>query len=425
MWTLLGGGIFLLALVGVMTRPGGMSEALAASGGAVLMILFGFVSLREALQVLLGQWNVFGLFLGLMAISAIAERAGFFDALALAAARAAGGHTRRLYLAVFAVGVLITAFLSNDATALILTPIIYTLATRLRLAVLPFMFACTFIADTASVLLPVSNPINILAGSTFDIDLATFLRYLLLPALFCIAANIGIFRWRFGAELRGGYTVADAEAALAAPPDPAFFRLTVVVLGLIAGCYMLAAARQWPLAVVALGGALVLLIGAALFRQLDWRRLGREISWAIFPFVGGMFILVRGVENLHLTQAFGALLLGLGGPSRFGAIAATTLGAALGSNLVNNVPMALIMTSAIQQQAALTPAIREGTIYATILGADLGPNLTTVGSLATMLWVLILRRRGLEISQREYLKLGLTVVPLMLVVGALLIWLRL
>ena len=425
MWTFLGGGIFMVALVGVMTRPGGVSEALVAGGGAVLMLLCGFVSPHEALQVLLGQWNVFGFFLGLMAISVIAESAGFFDTLALVAARAAGGNTHRLYLAVFAIGVLITAFLSNDATALILTPIIYTLATRLRLAVLPFMFACTFIADTASVLLPVSNPINILVGGTFDVSLATFLRYLLLPALFCIAVNIGIFRWRFGAELRGCYAVADAEAALAAPPDRAFFRLVVVALVLIAGCYVLAAARHWPLAVVALGGAVVLLIGAALFRQLDWRRLGREIAWAIFPFVGGMFILVRGVENLHLTQAFGTLLLGLGGSSRFGAIVATTLGAALGSNLVNNVPMALIMTSAIQQQAALTPAIREGTIYATILGADLGPNLTTVGSLATMLWVLILRRRGLEISQREYLKLGLTMVPLMLVVGAVLIWLRL
>src|SRR5918911_1386916 len=114
-WTLVGGGIFLLALVCVMTRPGGVSEALVASSGALLMVLFGFVTPREALQVLLDQWNVFGFFLGLMAISAIAEWAGFFDALALAAARAARGDTRRLYLAVSAIGVLITAFLSNDA----------------------------------------------------------------------------------------------------------------------------------------------------------------------------------------------------------------------------------------------------------------------------------------------------------------------
>src|SRR5213078_2562907 len=119
-----------------------------------------------------------------------------------------------------------------------------------------------------------------------------------------------------------------------------------------------------------------------------------------------------------------ALLLSLGGQSSLGAILVTTFGAAIGANLVNNVPMTLIMISAIQQQPALATPIQHGAIYATILGADLGPNLTTVGSLATMLWLLILRRKGLEISTREYLKLGVTVVPVMLIGGALLIWLR-
>ena len=167
----LGGGVFLATLILVMTRPRGLSESLFAGIGALVMVVLGFVSPLDAIAVLLSEWNVFGFFLGLMLISAIADRAGFFDALALAAAKAAGGDTRRLYFAVFVLGALITAFLSNDATALILTPVIYTLVTRLRLAPLPFMFACTFIADTASFLLPVSNPINILVGNAFGADL--------------------------------------------------------------------------------------------------------------------------------------------------------------------------------------------------------------------------------------------------------------
>jgi arsenical pump membrane protein len=425
LYTLLGGALFLTTLALVMLRPHNLSEAVVASSGALLMLLLGFVGPGEVIQVLAGQWNVFGFFLGLMVISAVADQAGFFDALALGAARAARGDARRLYLAVFVIGILITAFLSNDATALILTPVIYTLVTRLRLSVLPFMFACTFIADTASFLLPVSNPINILVDSAFGLGLDPFVSHLLLPALLCIVVNIGIFLWRFRTELRGSYALADLDMAPAPTRDRHFFGFAVGCLTLIAGCYVLASAAGWPLSIVALGGGLLLIGGAVSFRQLDWRALGREIAWSIFPFIGGMFILVRGVENVHLTQAFGAFLLSLGGQGSLGAILITTFGAAIGANLVNNVPMALIMISAIQQQPALATPIQHGAIYATILGADLGPNLTTVGSLATMLWLLILRRKGLEISTREYLKLGVTVVPVMLIGGTLLIWLRL
>jgi arsenical pump membrane protein len=133
---------------------------------------------------------------------------------------------------------------------------------------------------------------------------------------------------------------------------------------------------------------------------------------------------VRGVENLGLTSALGHALLGLAGTGQLGAVALTAGTTALGANLINNVPMALVMISAIHGISA-TPATRTGMIFAVILGADLGPNLTTVGSLATILWVLILRRKGLEISTVQYLKLGLAVVPVMLAFGVLVIWLRL
>lgn len=310
---ILGSIIFFATVVLVMVRPCRVSEAVVACVGALLMILLGFVGLGDALTVLASEWNVFGFFLGLMLISAIADSAGFFDALALGAARGAGGNTRLLYLAVFAIGVLITAFLSNDATALILTPVIYTLATRLRLAVLPFMFACTFIADTASFLLPVSNPINILVGTSFGIGLGPFLLHLLLPALFCIGANIGIFFWHFRSQLRGTYDVAMVEEALAPPSHRPFFRFVVGGLVVIAVGYVLASAFQWPLSFVALGGSALLLAGAAWYRQISWSRLGQEVSWSIFLFIGGMFVLIHGVENLGLTQAFGAFLLGLAG----------------------------------------------------------------------------------------------------------------
>jgi arsenical pump membrane protein len=190
--------IFSITLGTILIRPYRISEALAAAVGAVLMLLAGILSLPQAFQVVRGEWNIYGFFLGLMTISALADQAGVFNSLAALAGHWAGGSARKLYLGIFLIGALITAMLSNDATALILTPAVYALVTRLRLPALPFMFACTFIADTASFLLPVSNPINILVLDQFGGGLGVFLRYLALPVLFCIVFNIALFFRLFG-----------------------------------------------------------------------------------------------------------------------------------------------------------------------------------------------------------------------------------
>jgi arsenical pump membrane protein len=404
-----------------MIRPFGASEAVAATGGAVLMLIGGYVGPVEAVSLLLNNWNVYGFFLGLMTISALADQAGIFDMLAYQAGHWARGSGLRLYLAVFAAGTVITAFLSNDATALILTPVVYALVTRLRLPVMPFMFACTFIADTASFLFPVGNPINVLVLNVFGSGLPTFLRYLLLPSLFCIALNIILFVWLYRRDLKISYNPADLPEVIL--PHRPLFQFTAAALVLISVAYVVASAKGFPLSIVALSGSGLLLAGAAWNHRLDTRRLGREISWPLFAFITGMFIVVRAVENLGLTAAFGQGLMELADTSPLRAILLTAGGTALGANLINNVPMAMVMVSVLGN-------IRSGSnsqalVYATILGADLGPNLTTVGSLATMLWLLILRRKGLEVSTLEYFKLGITVVPVMIVVGSLLIWLKL
>ncbi len=419
--SLIGALIFVATLAAIMLRPYHLPEALAAAIGAAAMLVGGFVRPGEAAQVLAGELNIYGFFLGLMTISAIADQAGIFEVLATGVGRWAKGSARRLLLGVFLIGTAITAFLSNDATALILTPAVYALVTRLRVPVLPYMFACTFIADTASFLLPVSNPINVLILDSFGGGLGTFLRYLFVPALFCIALNVGAFLFLFRADLRRGYQVSDLSST--EPPDRAFFRLTVAVLAVIAAAFVLASWVQVPLAFVALGGAAALLAGARYHGQLEWGRLRREIAWSLFVFITGMFLVVRGVESLGLTGRFGAELVALAGQSPLRASLLTAAGSALGANLINNVPMALVMISTLRSIGTTGPA-HQGLIYASILGCDLGPNVTTVGSLATMLWLLILRRKGLEVSSVEYFKLGVLLVPVMVAAGAILIWLR-
>jgi Na+/H+ antiporter NhaD/arsenite permease-like protein len=179
--------IGLATLIGIMTRPFRWNEAIIAMVGAAVLLLLGLISPVDAFLTLIRDWNTFFFFLGMMGLSALAEAAGLFDWLAVQAARLAGQSAARLFLNVFLLGTLISMILSNDATALILTPIVYLLVTKLRLPVLPYLFACTFIADTASFLLPISNPINIIILSRFPLDLWAFLRVLLLPSLVVIA----------------------------------------------------------------------------------------------------------------------------------------------------------------------------------------------------------------------------------------------
>jgi arsenical pump membrane protein len=398
-----------LVLVGVMLRPWKTNEALIALAGAGLLLLLGLITPQAAFYTLVQDWNTFFFFLGMMGLSALAETAGFFDWLAVVTARLAGGS-------------LISMFLSNDATALILTPILYSLTTRLRLPVLPYLFACTFIADTASFLLPVSNPINIIVLSAFPLDLWTFLRFLFVPSLVVISLNIGVFFWLYRRQIRGQFESKRLPPASASIPHQGYFRYTCIVLGLVAICYVTAAALRVPLSLVAMAGALALLFGAWYWKRSSGLETGKQVSWSIFGFIAGMFILVQALENTGLTAQFGELLLRLSGGTSLGAVLVGTVGTVSGTNLINNVPMAVVMTSSLHHLAQAPLAVQQGFIAATIFGCDLGPNVTTVGSLATVLWLLILRRRNLEVSGLDYFKVGIVVTPLMLVAGAVTIW---
>jgi len=417
--------IGLLTLAGIMTRPFRWSEARIAMAGGGALLLLGLIRPADAALTLLRDWNTFLFFLGMMGISAMAEAAGLFDWLAVQAARLARRSAARLFLNVFLLGTVITMIFSNDATALILTPVVYVLVTRLRLPVLPYLFACTFIADTASFLLPISNPINIIIMSRYPLNLFSFLRLLFLPSVVVITINIGIFYLLYRSQLKGSFNINNLPNVEKAVKHKAYFRYTLWVLAVVAPSYVIASAFQFPLSAVAVMGALLLLGGALFWKRTTLLEAGKGISWSIFGFIAGMFVVVRAIEDTGLTIKLGNLLLGLSGGSSFGAVIVGTFGSALGTNLINNVPMAVVMNSSLSSVQHAAPAIRNGFVAATIFGCDLGPNLTTVGSLATILWLLILRQRDVEVSGLDYFKVGVLVTPVMLFAGALTIWLLL
>jgi arsenical pump membrane protein len=409
-------GIFVVALALVMVRPKPFNEGTAAAFGAVLVLIVGIVSPSQAWEVLQANANVLLFFLGLMIISVVADQAGFFEWCAFKAVKMAHGKGPVLLSIVFGLGALLTAFFSNDATALILTPIVFALVVRLKLNPLPYCFGCAFIANTASMLLPVSNPVNLLAVSRFGLNLGEYFKYLLLPSILVIGLNIGLFLLIFRKTI---FTVSrDGQPAESVKVDR-FFLAVSASLGLIAIGYILVSIYGLPLSYPAVGGAIILLVCGFGFRRLKVSKVTSGISWYIFLFIFSLALLVKGLENAGVTQAIARDLASLASHGPLQALFAVTVGTAIGSNLINNWSMMMVSVSSLSSLATQSPGFNQSLVYGSIMGADLGPNIAIIGSLSTMLWLALLKRRGLDIHPLQYLKLGLIVTPLLLITGVL------
>lgn len=208
----IGAAIFVGSLALLLVRPRRVPDWAAALGGGVLLVAIGVLPLADAIHQLATSWNVFLFFLGLGLSAATADRAGVFRAAAEAAARLSRGSQHYLLISLYAGGVLITAVLSNDATALLLTPVAFAVATRLGLDPRPYAYACALVANAASFLLPVSNPANLLVLSRAPLALGAFLTRLLLPSILSTAVTLAGLMVVFRVELAMPFTAPSVSS---------------------------------------------------------------------------------------------------------------------------------------------------------------------------------------------------------------------
>lgn len=408
--------ILLLTIALIVLRPRGLGEAWAAVGGAVAMLLSGFVGFADLAQVTRQVANVLLFLVGMMILTVVVERAGLFELLALWTARAARGSGPLLFLGVFLLGFVITALFSLDVTVLVLTPIVYALAARLRVKALPYMFVCTFVANTGSLLLPISNLTNLLAYGSLGLGFVNFARLMFWPQIAALAVNIGIFFLIFREQLPRHF---DHDALPMRPEgvDPRFLGVSTVTLGLVLFALIVAGVQTWPIAIPALIGGVVLAGIAIGWRKILPRALVNEVSWSLIPFIIGMFTQIRGVVRVWLPH------LGGGPLSPHHSLLDLLLvafGTGIGANLINNIPMIGV---AIGLLADVTASAREPLALAAVLGANLGPTVTPFGSLATLLWLTIIRRKGEQISTLGYMRVGILTAPPTLFVASIVLWL--
>ena len=405
-----------LTLLLVLTRPRGWHEAWWTVGGGALMLALRLETPAQAWRVMRTGQDALLFLLALLLLSALLERSGFFDWSSIQAVRLARGDGRRLYRNVFVLGALITASLSLDTTAVILTPVVLAFVARLKLPARPYIFACAFVANVASLTLPVSNLTNLLFTGAFGLPFGGFALRMLLPQGAALLTNYALFRWCFRGDLPEKFSGDDLPDPQTVVPDVGYFRAAVAVLGLVLVGYFAAPFAHLPPYAVGFAGCLALAVWGVRARQVDGTLL-REVSWPVFPFVVGLFVVIGGVENLGLTGPMAGWLLRLDTHPLAG-MAAMAGGAGLASNVVNNIPAALLARSVLQQSHAHAPLV-----YAALLGTNIGPNLTLSGSLATLLVLTSARKKGEDIRALDFFKVGLLVTPLTLLTAVLALWL--
>lgn len=406
--------IVFVVLVLIVARPFGIQEAWVAAVGAAIMVLLGILTVQDVVAVLEETANVLLFLLGMMVVTILAEQAGVFDRVAEACASLSRGSGLLLFCLLFGLGALVTVLLSLDATIVILTPVTYALVSRRRLDALPFMFACTFVANTASLALPISNLTNLLVYTRLHLGFVAFAARMVLPAIVAVAVNLAIFLWLFRDRLPARFETFQSPTLR--KTDGWFVAAAVVLALTLVGVLALGLA-DLPLAWAALVGGVILLGFGVLLGRVRPKEVAREISWSLFVFVIGMFLVARGVEQEWLVNLSPVMPAGPGG-----ALLTGVLGGALGSNVVNNVPLTILGMSLLSHMSGTAQQLAS---YGLLVGANIGPALTTYGSLATMLWLTLIRRRGIEVSTMEYMKVGIVTVPPVLVAATGVLWLEL
>jgi arsenical pump membrane protein len=387
----------------MLLRPRAIAEVYWVGSGAALLVLLRLMPLHLASKAIAEGTDVYLFLIGMMLLSALAEEHGVFHWLAAAAVRIANGSRLRLFTLVYAIGIVVTIFLSNDATAVVLTPAILTAIRRAKVTPLPYLFACALIANAASFVLPISNPANLVVFHDGMPPLGHWLQAFGVPSFLAIAATYWVLRVLFRAELTGTIEPGTPE------PLNANGKLVLAGLTFTVAVLLAASSLSLDLGLPTCISALVISAAISLRARSNPLKLARTISWETLALVAGLFILVDAVESagaLQLTEA--ALHAAQRLTPATGAIA-TGFAVGIANNLVNNLPLGLIAGGTLH--ATHTTGLLGSSI---LIGVDLGPNLSVTGSLATILWLIALRKEKLHISFWDFLKVGIVAMPLAL-----------
>ncbi|MBK5942413.1 MULTISPECIES: arsenic transporter [Halorhodospira] len=413
--------IFVITIALVIWQPKGLGIGWSATAGALVALVTGVVELSDVPVVVDIVWNATLTFVFIIIISLLLDEAGFFEWAALHVARWGKGSGLRLYAFIIFLGAAVAAIFANDGAALMLTPIVLEMLLALGFsagAAFAFVIAAGFIADTASLPLVISNLVNIVSADFFDIGFNQYAMVMVPVTVVSVLASLAVLTLFFRKQIPRVYSAAGLREPRQAIKDPAVFRAGWGVLALLLLAFLVIEPMGVPISAIVGAGAAILLAVAARGHAIATRQVLKNAPWQIVIFSVGMYLVVYGLRNQGLTAEIAGALDVIAAQGVVVATLGTGFIAAFLASVMNNMPGVMVVALSIDESGA-SGLVKEAMIYANVIGSDLGPKITPIGSLATLLWLHVLARKGVHITWAKYFAIGIVITPPVLFVTLL------
>ena len=400
--------IFIITLTFVIVQPKNIQIGTSAIFGAFIALIFGVVTFSDVLDVTNIVWDATLAFIGIIILSLVLDEIGFFEWAALKMAKFSNGSGLKMFIYSILLGAFVSALFANDGAALILTPILLAKMRILQLnlkTIIAFLLAGGFISDSASLPFVFSNLTNIVTANYFSIGFAQYFFDMIIPFIVSVIAST-IFLWLIlRKDIPKTVDITLLKEPKSVIKNMKLFYFSWVFLAFLLCAYFLGDAYDLPISIFALGGAIIFLIIATISKSVEPLKIIKEAPWQVVWFSIGLYIVVYGLKNAGLTDYLAIILKDLALRGETIAVLGTGFIAAFLSAIMNNMPTIMIM------DIALADIGNQAMIYANIVGCNLGPKMTPFGSLATLLWLHVLAKKGVKISFAQYSKFGLIITP--------------